>query len=205
MFLSKPFCSGGDLDWMLQQIKADRQGRIYEARKLANMLRLLNEMPIPLVGAVHGGAFGGGVGLACVCDVVIADDNSKFGFTETRLGLIPATISPYVIARMGEGSARRVFMSARVFSVDEAKALSLVADHVPATEFYARLEAEVAPYLVVAPKAVGSSKKLARMLGPNIDDAVIEETIKMLCDIWESKEAKEGIDAFINKRKPHWS
>ncbi len=198
------FCAGGDLGWMRQQIEADREGRMREARKLANMLRSLNEMRIPLVGAVHGGAFGGGVGLACICDVVIAEENSKFGFTETRLGLIPATISPYIMARMGEGPARRVFMSGRVFSTEEARALNIIADHVSTTEFYARIEAEVSPYLVVAPKAVGASKALARMLGPKIDDTVIDETIKLLCDTWEGREAQEGIDAFLNKQKPHW-
>ena len=199
------FCAGGDLAWMRQQISADRQERIHEARKLANMLRSLNEMPIPLLGAIHGGAFGGGVGLACVCDLAIAEKKSKFGFMETRLGLIPATISPYVIARMGEGSARRVFMSARVFSAAEAVALNIIADNVNMTELYDRIEEEISPYLAVAPKAVGSSKTLARMLGPRIDDAVIEKTINLLCDTWEGKEAREGIEAFLSKRKPYWS
>ena len=108
------FCAGGDLGWMKQQIEANREERMREARKLAEMLRDLNEMSLPLIAVIQGGAFGGGVGMACICDTAIAVNGTKFGFTETKLGLIPATISPYVLARMGEGNARRVFMSARV-------------------------------------------------------------------------------------------
>ena len=158
------FCAGGDLDWMKVQINADRAGRMAEARKLAQMLQSLNELPLPLIGVVHGGAFGGGVGMACVCEVVIAEIDTKFGLTETRLGLIPATISPYVIARMGEGKARRGFMSARIFAAPEARELDLIADCVPAKQLDARVEAEVAPYLKVAPGAVTASKALARAL-----------------------------------------
>ena len=199
------FCAGGDLGWMHQQIEADREHRMLEARKLAYMLRALNKLSVPLIGMIHGGAFGGGVGMACVCDIAIAEDKTKFGLTETRLGLIPATISPYVIARIGEGKARQVFMSARLFSAPEAKALDLVADHVPTEALEARVEAEIIPYLSVAPEAVAASKALARMLGPSIDDQVIDETITRLCDTWEGDEAKEGIDAFLNKRKPRWA
>ena len=111
----KVFCAGGDLNWMTAQIKADRATRMAEARKLALMLKALNEMPKPLIGRIHGAAMGGGIGLACVCDSAIADEATRFGLTETRLGLIPATIGPYVIARMGEGEgAARVHVGAAV-------------------------------------------------------------------------------------------
>ena len=199
------FCAGGDLGWMKLQIESDRDGRIAEARRLAYMLRKINEMPIPVIGAVHGGAFGGGIGMVCVCDVVIAETGTKFGLTETRLGLIPATISPYVIARMGEGKARRVFMSARIFTAKEAKELEIISDFVPSQEMDARIEAEIAPYLRTAPQAVAMSKALARSLGPSIDDDVIEDTIKCLADTWEGDEACEGIDAFLEKRRPSWA
>ena len=143
--------------------------------------------------------------MACVCDMVIAETGTKFGLTETRLGLIPATISPYVIARMGEGKARRVFMSARIFTAQEAKELEIISDHVPSQEMDARIEAEIAPYLSAAPNAVSAAKALARSLGPCIDDAVIEESIKRLADTWEGEEAREGIDAFLHKRRPRWT
>ncbi|GHA51192.1 enoyl-CoA hydratase [Amylibacter ulvae] len=201
----KLFCSGGDLQWMMDQINADRQTRMAEARKLATMLQALNTMPTPLIGQIHGGAFGGAVGLACVCDVAIAQTGTKFGLTETKLGLIPATISPYVIARMGEGFARRVFMSARIFDATEAAALNIIAKSVDASDLPLAIEAEIAPYLHVAPQAVGHAKALARKLGPKIDDAVIDETITLLADVWEGAEASEGLDAFLNKTTPSWA
>ena len=123
----KTFCAGGDLGWMQDQMAADKKTRFVEARKLAEMLQALNTMPKPLIGALQGNAFGGGVGMAAVCDVAIGVDSLKMGLTETRLGLIPATIGPYVIARMGEARARRVFMSARLFDASEAVDLGLLA------------------------------------------------------------------------------
>ena len=191
------FCAGGDLGWMKAQIDADRQTRLTEARKLAFMLRALNDMPIPLIGKIHGGAFGGAIGLACVCDVAIATHDTGFGFTETRLGLIPATISPYCIARMGEGKARRVFMSARIFQAYEAVTLNIIANSVPENELESAVEAEIMPYLKTKPHAVAESKKLARALGMKIDDRIIEYSITQLADIWESNEAKEGIADFF--------
>ncbi len=200
----KVFCAGGDLNWMKAQINADRPTRIAEARRLAEMLKALNEMPTPLIGRIHGGAFGGAVGLACVCDVAIADGSTKFGLTETRLGLIPATIGPYVLARIGEGRARRVFMSSRIFDAQEAQELGIVAHTVESLDLDASVEAEVAPYLSVAPRAVGEAKRLARYLGPQIDAEVIDETIERLANTWEGEEANHGISAFLSKTKARW-
>lgn len=200
----KVFCAGGDLGWMKQQIEADRETRMVEARKLALMLRTLNEMPLPLIGRIHKGAFGGGVGIACVCDVAIATSDAQFGLTETRLGLIPATIGPYVLARMGEGKARRVFMSARLFDAHEAKALDLVADVVDADAIDDRIAREIEPYLSTAPNAVAAAKRLARQLGPRIDDAVIDHSIECLADTWDGEEARQGVEAFFAKTKAPW-
>ena len=199
------FCAGGDLAWMRDQIAANRATRKVEAARLADMLTALNEMPTPLIGRIHGAALGGGVGIACICDVAIADTSAKFGLTETRLGLIPATIGPYVIARMGEGRARRVFMSSRVFDAPEAQDLGIIAKHVPADDLDAAIEAEVAPYLSVAPGAVGAAKALARSLGPVIDRATIDETVDRLTHIWEGEEAAHGLDAFLTKTPPRWA
>ncbi|GAB4540785.1 MAG: crotonase/enoyl-CoA hydratase family protein [Ruegeria sp.] len=201
----KSFCAGGDLGWMQAQMAADPETRFVEARKLAEMLNALNTLPKPLIGALQGNAFGGGVGMAAVCDVAIGADSLKMGLTETRLGLIPATIGPYVIARMGEARARRVFMSARLFDAAEAVDLGLLARAVPADELDAAIEAEVQPYLSCAPGAVASAKALVRDLGPRIDDAVIDHTIRALVDRWETDEAHEGISAFFDKRKPSWN
>ncbi|WP_316013814.1 crotonase/enoyl-CoA hydratase family protein [Roseobacter sp. HKCCA0434] len=199
------FCAGGDLGWMRAQFDADRADRIAEAGRLAAMLGALNTMPKPLIGRINGQAFGGGVGLMAVCDVAVAADHAMFGLTETRLGLIPATISPYVLARMGEGKARRVFMSARRFDAAEAVRLDLIASAVSGEELDAAVEAEVRPYLSAAPGAVAEAKALARALGPRIDEDVIAMSVERLADAWEGEEAREGIAAFFDRRKPVWS
>ena len=201
----KTFCAGGDLKWMQEQINADRETRMKEARKLAMMLKALNEMPTPLIGQIHGAAMGGGVGMACICDMTLAEEPTKFGLTETRLGLIPATISPYVIARMGEGRARQVFMSSKIFKAPEAERLGIISKSVPTGTLDDAVQQEIEPYLHVAPKAVGAAKRLARRLGPTIDEATIKATIEALANTWEGEEAKEGIKAFLTKTKPPWS
>ncbi|MDP5084036.1 MAG: crotonase/enoyl-CoA hydratase family protein [Yoonia sp.] len=200
----RSFCAGGDLGWMRTQMAGDRAMRRAAAQSLAGMLGALNTLPKPLIGRVQGNAFGGGVGLACVCDVVIAADHAQFGLTETRLGLIPATIGPYVLARMGEAFARRVFMSGRVFDAAEAARLGVIAKAVPADQLDAAIASEVAPYLGCAPGAVAAAKALARSLGPVIDEKVVARSVDALVAQWDSAEAKEGISAFFDKRKPRW-
>ena len=200
----KSFCAGGDLDWMREQMQSDAETRGREAAKLAFMLQALNTMPKPMIGALQGNAFGGGVGMASVCDVAIGVDTLKMGLTETRLGIIPATIGPYVVSRMGEGRARRVFMSGRLFGAVEAVELGLLARAVPVDEMAAAVEAEVVPYLSCAPGAVAAAKALARRLGPRIDEGTIAITIDALTDRWNTEEAAEGIGAFFDKRKADW-
>ena len=198
------FCAGGDLGWMKAQMGADAATRGTEARRLAQMLHRLNTLPQPVIGRIHGDAFGGGVGMACVCDAVVASDTARFGLTETRLGLIPATIGPYVLARMGEGRARRVFMSGRVFDAAEACELGIVSRAVAADDLDAAVAREVAPYLSCAPGAVAAAKAFARSFGAPIDDATIDRSIAALAAQWETDEAAEGIAAFFEKRKPGW-
>ncbi|MFN3822976.1 MAG: crotonase/enoyl-CoA hydratase family protein [Pseudorhodobacter sp.] len=198
------FCAGGDLDWMRAQMEADDATRAGEARRLAGMLRALNEMPKPLIGRVQGQAFGGGVGLMSVCDVAIGVNSARFGLTETRLGLIPATIGPYVVARMGEAMARRVFMSARLFDGAEAVRLGLLARAVPQADLDACVEAEVIPYLSCAPGAVAGAKALIRDLGGLSGQAAIDHSVAALVARWQGDEAAEGIAAFFEKRRPGW-
>ena len=200
----KTFCAGGDLKWMQEQMAADGETRYREARKLADMLFAMNTLPQPVIGAVQGNAFGGGLGLISVCDVAIAVDHAKLGFTETRLGLIPATISPYCLARMGEAMARRVFMSARIFDATEAVGLGLISRVVAPDHLEQAVEAEVVPYLSCAPNAVAESKRLARSFGLTIDEEVIDRTIRALARQWETTEAVEGVGAFFRKEKAPW-
>ena len=201
----RSFCAGGDLGWMRQQFEADAATRAREARALAEMLRALDTLPKPLIGRVQGNAFGGGIGLMSVCDVAVGAEEAQFALTETRLGLIPATIGPYVCARMGAARARRVFMSGRRFGAAEAVDLGLLARAVPAAELDAAVEAEVVPYLACAPGAVARAKALLRELGPPIGADVIDMTISALSDCWAGDEAREGITAFFDKRRPDWS
>lgn len=199
------FCAGGDLKWMQAQMSATPAERAAGAMVLARMLNALNTCPKPVIGAVQGNAFGGGIGMMSVCDVAVGVEGARFGLTETKLGLTPATISPYVVARMGEARARRVFMSARLFDATEAQELGLLAKTVVPEALEEAVEAEVRPYLSCAPGAVADAKALVRMLGPQIDESVIAATIGKLVERWESAEAVEGISAFFEKRVPDWN
>ena len=200
----KSFCAGGDLRWMQDQMAASAEERRAGARKLAMALFALNTLPKPLIARVQGNAFGGGIGMISVADVAIGAQGAKFGLTEVKLGLIPATISPYVLARMGEDKARRVFMSARLFDAEEARALNLLAKVVAPEALDDAVEAEVLPYLSAAPGAVAESKRLARMLGPAITPEIVDATIDRLVTTWEGDEARDGIAAFFAKRKAPW-
>jgi methylglutaconyl-CoA hydratase len=199
------FCAGGDLGWMQDQMRADSPTRAREARKLADMLGALNSLPKPLIGRIQGPAYGGGVGLMAVCDVAIGVTGARFGLTETKLGLIPATIGPYVLARMGEARARRVFMSARLFGAEEAVRLDLLATAVDARDLDAAIDAEITPYLSTAPGAVARAKVLALRLGHAPDAAAIDHSIAELVACWEGAEAQAGIAAFFARTKAPWA
>ena len=200
----RTFCAGGDLAWMRAQMAADAATRRGAATALAAMLGALNDMPKPLIGRVHANAFGGGVGLMAVCDTVFAARSARFALTETRLGLIPATIGPYVLTRIGASQARQVFMSSRSFDVERAMALGLVAEVAEAEALEATVADEVAAYLDCAPGAVAAAKALALSQGAAVDPAAISESIDALVAQWEGEEAREGVAAFFEKRSPSW-
>ncbi len=198
------FCAGGDLNWMKEQIAASREARIAEARRLALMLKALRDLPKPLIARVNGQAYGGGVGLISVCDAAIAAEGVRFGLTETRLGLIPATISPYVAARIGPAAFLRFATSARLFDAPTARDIGLVNGVVAPEALDEAVEAEIKPYFATSPEAVAATKALVHALAASIDDAVIEMTLTRLADTWETPEAAEGIAAFLEKRKANW-
>ncbi len=198
------FCAGGDLAWMRAQRGMDAQTRKRESRRIASALGALADLPQPLIGRIHANAFGGGVGLAAVCDVAIGVSGAKMGLTETRLGLLPANIGPYVVARMGAARAREVFMNARVFDADEAVRLNLLTRVVAPEALDTAIEAEVAPYLECAPGAVAAAKALLGDLAGRVDAAQVDHAIEALATRWETEEAREGLDAFFDKRPPRW-
>lgn len=195
------FCAGGDLNWMREQAGKDRAGKMEESRALAGMLQALNTLPKPLIGRVQGAAYGGGIGMMAVCDIVIVADNARFALTETRLGLIPATIGPFVVRRMGEGCARQVFFTGKAFDPEFALKSGLASAVVPAEELDTRVEEEIAPILKTKPGAVAAAKALCLELGGLDTASLFESTASALADRWESEEAQKGISDFLSKQK----
>ena len=199
------FCAGADLNWMKEMAGFSRSQNLADAKALAAMLRSLYELPKPTVARVHGSVFGGGVGLVACCDIAIAGHDATFALSEARLGLIPATISPYVIEAMGARAARRYFLTAERFTAAEAYRLGLLHDIVPPADLDARVN-EVLGFLVTTgPRAQAECKKLIRFVGNRpIDAAVIADTARRIANIRASPEAKEGVGAFLGKRRPAW-
>ncbi|MEL6954264.1 MAG: crotonase/enoyl-CoA hydratase family protein [Pseudomonadota bacterium] len=201
----RSFCAGGDLGWMRDQMEADAAARQEQAGALAGMLGAFNRLPQFTIAAVSGNAFGGGLGLISVCDMAIAAEDVQFALSETRLGLIPATIGPYVQARTGAGPARRIFLHSRPFDTDEAQRLSLIARAVPAEDLAQAVEAEIAALLACAPGAVAQAKALIRELRAPVDAAQITRSVEALTRRWESEEASAGIAAFFDRKPPPWA
>jgi methylglutaconyl-CoA hydratase len=201
----KSFCAGADLGWMQTQIDNDRDGKIAESQELARMLNGLDSLPKPLIGRVHGHAFGGGIGMMAVCDIVIASSQALFALTETRLGLIPATIGPYVVRRLGEGSARRVFMNGKRFGADVAHQLGLVSEVVDGSGLDQAIETELGWFLDCAPGAVADAKNLCLSLSRGAHVDPLADTAARLADRWETGEAREGIRCFFAREKPPWA
>jgi methylglutaconyl-CoA hydratase len=198
----KSFCAGGDLDWMKLQFEGTRHARIEEAGHLARMLQALDELPKLVIGVVNGAAYGGGVGLAAVCDIVIAGPQAHFALTETRLGLIPATIAPYLHGRIGPAELRRFALHAAPFESAEAKVIGLVSE-IAATENLAdAVERHIRLALACAPGAIGDAKRLFRQIANG--GAGVAAMIEALADRWESTEARAGIAAFFNKQEAPW-
>jgi len=200
----KSFCAGADLGWMQAQAERDRSGKMAEGRALADMLAALNRLPKPLIARVQGSVYGGGIGLISVADIIVAVEDVRFGLTETKLGLIPATIGPFVVRRMGEGFARQVFFTGKGFGTDLALRSSLVTRTCKAGELDGLMEEEVAAVLKCAPGAVAAAKGLCQKLGGAELATFTGETVEALADRWESEEAQEGIKAFFAKEKPSW-
>lgn len=200
----KTFCAGGDLGWMRVQADKDRAGKMQEAGALAVMLAAWNALPKPVIGRVQGAAYGGGIGLVAICDVAIAADNCRFALTETRLGLIPATIGPFVVRKLGEAFARQVFFNSRPFGVAFGERSGLLARACAVEELDQAVAEEVEAFLGCAPGAVASAKALCLALGGGDPAEMAELSANALADRWETDEARAGIDAFFAKQEPPW-
>jgi len=199
------FCAGGDLHWMKEQASIDREGKIKESSQLALMLQDLDQLPKPLIARIQGSAYGGGIGMISVCDIAIAVDDCKFGLTETRLGLIPATIGPYVVRCLGEANARQVFMNAKLFDSNRAEKLGLLSSVVSADELDQAIDIEVDAFFKCAPGAVADAKALCQHVARSEAKDLVNYSAHKLADRWETQEAQHGIGAFFDREKPPWT
>ena len=202
----KSFSAGGDLNWMRETAEADAASNQEDARKLATMLRTLSEVSKPTIARVHGAALGGGMGLASACDICIATPDASFATSEVRLGLIPAAISPYVVRAIGQRQAYRYFQTAERISAERAAQLGLVHEIVESEHLDSKIQGIVDALLLGGPAAQSAAKDLIRGVADRgVDDAVVEDTAQRIATLRTQPEAKEGISAFLGKRKPQWA
>ena len=201
----KAFCAGADLAWRRAMGDYDWERNRADAQKLADMLWTIYRCPLPVVGRIHGDCYAGGVGLAAVCDVLVAAQGVHFCLSEAKLGLLPATIGPYVIKALGEQASRRYFSTAERFDAATAQALGFVHEVVAADALDAKVAEIVAALTANGPAAVKACKRLVQDLaGRPIDEALRADTARRIADIRASAEGREGVQSFLAKRAPSW-
>jgi methylglutaconyl-CoA hydratase len=201
----KAFCAGADLSWMARMAGYTWDENRADAAALAEMLHTVWACPLPVLGRVHGDCYAGGVGLAAVCDVLVAADTVNFCLSEARLGLLPATIGPYVVRALGEQASRRYFTTAERFGAPRAAALGFVHECVPADQLDAACAAILDAWVANGPAAVKACKRLVQDVAARPVDAELRaETARRIADIRASDEGREGIAAFLGKREPGW-
>ena len=202
--LGNDFCAGADLVEMKAAGEAARTHNLGDAKRLAAMFRAVHEFPRPVLARVQGGVFGGGAGLVAACDLAVVAESAQFAFSEVRLGILPAIISPYVVRKIGEANARRYFLTAERFGAQEAKAIGLAAKICPLAELDSVVEDVLAHLLLGSPDAQRRVKELLNVItGVSIDEAG-RRTPSMIAEARASEEGREGLRAFLEKRKPRW-
>ena len=199
------FCAGADLNWMRRMADYSRDENVEDAGKLAFMLRTLYECPKPTIARVQGDVVAGGMGLVAACDMAVSVDTAHYCLSEVKIGLIPATISPYVIRAMGPRAAHRYFLTAERFTAAEALRIGFVHEVVPADQLDARVSALVGALVSASPNAVRECKRLVQDVAErDISRLLIERTVESIADIRASDEGKEGVQSFLQKRGPAW-
>ncbi|TFY99501.1 enoyl-CoA hydratase/isomerase family protein [Ramlibacter rhizophilus] len=199
------FCAGADLNWMRRMATFSREENIDDASALARMLELIWGCPKPTIARVQGDVYAGGMGLVAACDMAVASDQAGFCLSEVKIGLIPATISPYVIRAMGPRAAHRYFLTAERFDAAEALRIGFVHEVVAAQDLDARVEALARALVQAGPQATRACKKLLHdVAGQEISAALVQRTVEGIADIRASAEGREGIQAFLDKRRPNW-
>lgn len=197
------FCAGADLNWMKAMKGYSKEENLKDSKRLAKMFSVINECPVPVVGRINGAALGGGVGLVSICDYVVAVRDSKMGFTEVRLGLIPAVISPYCISKIGESNARAWMISGERFNAEEALKMGLVHEVVLMSDLDQKIEEVKNKFLAAGPQAAKEAKKLIKGVVKNLK-ASEEFTCQMITERRVSDEGQEGMRALLEKDKPAW-
>lgn len=199
------FCAGADLNWMRRMADNTRAENLADAAALAEMLRVMYECPKPTVARVQGDVFAGGMGLVAACDMAVSVHSATFCLSEVKLGLIPATISPYVIRAMGARAAHRYFLTAERFSATEAHRIGFVHEVVGEEQLDAKVAELTHALASASPNAVRSCKMLLQeVAGRDIDAPLVARTVEGIADIRSSSEGKEGVQSFLQKRKPNW-
>lgn len=198
------FCAGADLNWMGASLSYTRDENVDDALKMSDMFRAIDRCRYPVIGRIQGAALGGGAGLAAVCDIVIAAEDARFGFTEARLGITPAVISQFVVPKIGSGAARALFVTAERFDAQRALAIGLVHRIVPAAELDASVTATLRDIGQNGPAGVRAAKLLARDILDVSRDEARATTAATIADLRVSPEGQEGIRAFLEKRRANW-
>jgi methylglutaconyl-CoA hydratase len=200
------FSAGADLNWMRGMAAASEAENREDSLALARLMRTLDELPKPTIARVHGAAFGGGVGLVACCDIAIGAAEAKFGLTESKLGLLPAVISPYVINAIGARQARRWFATAEIFDATEALRIGLLHQVVPKEQLDAAVQKQIDLLLKAGPIASASAKQLVREVASHTDGAKHDaDNATLIAKLRVSPEGQEGLSAFLDKRKPAWN
>ena len=199
------FCAGADLDWMARMASHTHAENLSDAMAMAKMYSAIDHLPIPLIGRIHGVALGGGAGLAALCDIVVADERASFGFTEVKVGILPAVVSPYVLSKIGASAARELFLTGMRFDAARAREIGLVHAVVAADQMDRRVAEYVQEILSAAPEAIATAKELLKKIAGRPAQDTIGLTADTIAARRASPEGQEGIRAFLEKRKATWN
>jgi len=201
----KMFCAGADVTWMSKTVQYTEEENLRDAMAMSRMFAAINELPLAVIGRIQGVALGGGAGLAAVCDIVVASDDALFGFTEVKLGIIPAVISPFALAKIGQSAARELFLTGARFPASRAKEIGLVQAVVPASELDAAVGHYIQEILSAGPEAVAAAKALIPHVWELTVDEAMQITARAIATRRVSPEGQDGLRAFLEKRKPSWN
>lgn len=201
----KTFCGGADIGWMRASLDLSRADNVADAKKMSDMFRAIDRAPTPVVGAIHGAALGGGAGLAAVCDIVVAARDAIFGFTEVKLGIIPAVISPFVIAKIGVSHARALFLTGERFDAERARTIGLVHEVVTPDHLDRAVERIVTEVRSAGPQAVGAAKRLIERVRETSYEQSRDMTAEAIAAQRTTPEGQEGLRAFLERRTADWN